>query len=481
MPFELKSYQGSCHIYTRAFKTYRVKMIIPTGETDSKVILSKRYKPYTGESDTFNNHDCHHEKLEGSVFILNQDVFSDATHIMFVTDEKASVTIDLGITSKYSWPHTYRGPTKLTYRSFCLSDTNDRKVYLMEGRYVMESNYGTVSWFELLKFNWGKGTPLCGVINGSVTLSFGIREFDPNFPCSGTNWGDLCKYIPDISVKMSARDANFLVENLFLYNRTPMKRSMYKADLGRCSQFATADYDYLDINSSMYIADFFKLRQIVSSFLEIARKPTSPKAWAGMDLAYKYGISLFIKDTSDIAHSMKRAIHGISGLTTGRGCVTHSYSDSYYTVTDEFHCKLYLGNEISRKRKFLNTLYRWDFLPTNQNIWDYIPYSFVLDWFVNIEENLDVLDYTSRAKSLPLLRALYSIKRTSHRHLTDDQMRFNFPDAGWTSITLTGDYDYIYYDRWSQATAILPEFQWEVTYPGHVLTGIELLLTRKKR
>jgi hypothetical protein len=57
----------------------------------------------------------------------------------------------------------------------------------------------------------------------------------------------------------------------------------------------------------------------------------------------------------------------------------------------------------------------WDVFPTFQNLWDLIPLSFVLDWFVDFEKYFDIVDQASYATWLQVLEVLSSTKTTFHQ------------------------------------------------------------------
>jgi hypothetical protein len=75
--------------------------------------------------------------------------------------------------------------------------------------------------------------------------------------------------------------------------------------------------------------------------------------------------------------------------------------------------------------------------PSLTNIWDLVPYSFVLDWFINIGDFLDRIDTRQRIERLNVKYVTMSTKKTT----SFDLMRSPTP--------ILGHLDLVQYHRWT--------------------------------
>lgn len=60
----------------------------------------------------------------------------------------------------------------------------------------------------------------------------------------------------------------------------------------------------------------------------------------------------------------------------------------------------------------IRQLYNWDLALSLDNVWDLIPYSFVVDWFVPLGDYLSQIDASVYYSTLPIIDVIYSIKDT---------------------------------------------------------------------
>lgn len=93
-------------------------------------------------------------------------------------------------------------------------------------------------------------------------------------------------------------------------------------------------------------------------------------------------------------------------------------------------------------------------LPTMSRVWDTLPWSFIVDYFVNISGKLQVIDLITKLALLQVGFVVNSAKVISP-FTNSDAFEFQFEDKGYTNSE--GDHFpscYQYYERW-----VLPTFQ----------------------
>lgn len=71
---------------------------------------------------------------------------------------------------------------------------------------------------------------------------------------------------------------------------------------------------------------------------------------------------------------------------------------------------MYLSPYDGRNWELLRTLNEFDLLPTPGNLWDLIPFSFVIDWLFHIDQILTALDAQSTMSVIPVLKTCVSVK-----------------------------------------------------------------------
>lgn len=113
------------------------------------------------------------------------------------------------------------------------------------------------------------------------------------------------------------------------------------------------------------------------------------KLLANLRLSEQYGIKLTIQDFADLGEFISQQNHAAALLTT-RSAGSWASKTPDGTVRTEEHWKCW----ISKARAYapaIAHLFRDD-LVGFQNVWDLIPYSFVIDWFAPVGEILQAWD-----------------------------------------------------------------------------------------
>lgn len=124
-------------------------------------------------------------------------------------------------------------------------------------------------------------------------------------------------------------------------------------------------------------------------------------ALASAYLAYQYGVKPNISDSAEA----RRIAHGLANGLIGQfdGRVTNLYGSFTYDVpTDGLgmhgdvklitRTKMVTVNDASGMLAMLLTLNQLGLLPTLARIWDLVPFSFVLDWILNLGDRFDYID-----------------------------------------------------------------------------------------
>lgn len=159
-------------------------------------------------------------------------------------------------------------------------------------------------------------------------------------------------------------------------------------------------------NMIAYVKEAVVLKETILDTIKLFRGGLNPKTISNLWLSYRYGLRLTARDTNDLISAVKQEITTLGqSYFTARG---GSQSDDFVA-----HCKLYYSpSEQSDWIAWIEKLYSWDLLPTLENVWDLIPYSFVIDWFVNVSDLLNGLDSIGYTKTMHIFSTCYSVKHT---------------------------------------------------------------------
>jgi hypothetical protein len=200
-----------------------------------------------------------------------------------------------------------------------------------------------------------------------------------------------------------------------------------KAEKTELISKAIEDAKVLTINSIAFLRDLKHIKELIVPLLKLRKKPLSAKAWANLWLSYEYGIRLLIQDIHEVVTKLPKSAVKFD--------LTHVRAASRRTVPDDldretevyYHCKVILDPKIGPIISLLDKLRRLDLVISRENMWDFIPYSFVLDWFIPIGETLAHLDLREDIDLFGAKVAILSSKATRslstyvHRYYGDQE------------------------------------------------------------
>lgn len=172
----------------------------------------------------------------------------------------------------------------------------------------------------------------------------------------------------------------------------------------QCCQQLTS----LSVNGAAYTKDLLTLRESVVQLLKLAVDIDNPKAWASLYLSLHYGLKLTINDTKKIVEEVCQSYDHIGPAKSQSSVVKEDQSAH---ITSEYHLALYTDRYSSAFAKLYNWLLRYDSVPWDtQNLWDFIPFSFVLDWFIGVGDLLDQFDASNHIQAFIIRACETSIK-----------------------------------------------------------------------
>lgn len=235
-------------------------------------------------------------------------------------------------------------------------------------------------------------------------------------------WG-VIKYVK----RRYARDRAFLADELDA--KLPYSRLIYKA---------AENIRLLDINMISFIkeqSELFKGGYLRTFFhrneaqefdallknrnVKTLKKLRKTVKFAASEyLGMHYGTKLTALDFSDIMESHLKMQEMLEATQTMGAVLSHGFflpSGTDCSVTRRFKGEIQSLTDqdltiVEASDKFVRELFEIDILPSASNIWDLIPYSFVVDWFVPLGNKLEDIEKGHYIETLHPRKTFYSTK-----------------------------------------------------------------------
>lgn len=226
-----------------------------------------------------------------------------------------------------------------------------------------------------------------------------------------------------------------------------------------------------DINGVANIKELLEFGSTVSSFAETLSKipHSAVKHAAAAWLAVHYGFKLTlldIKETSEVfqKYALKRSSLSKCQAVQNYSVDSRRYTARYQVFYDEFaEVDSYLQRLLMLTDSYLTT----------ENMWDMVPWSFVVDWFISVGDVLQSLDnYANLMQKHNVICCGRSIKGTTN--LRPSQV--NLPPEFFT-----GQLVCTYYKRAYQANLVKPSLVPSVTINpfNHLIESAALYISIK--
>lgn len=237
--------------------------------------------------------------------------------------------------------------------------------------------------------------------------------------------------------------------------------------LGDATQKAADGARYFDGNTAVYLAELVKLRESLADLKRLLSGNVTLKSLSSLYLQGQYGLRLTLLDTWELGKSLARAFDAVGvpklfSVTRGR-----ETSEGTGHVAG---CKLYYDpNTANGFARTVKGLMDWDLFPAFTNIWDIIPYSFVVDWFADVEGFLSAYDTHTYLSVLNVFSALYTYKKV---------WRAYFPGC---ALCGDGGVTVSHFRRWSTPKLIEPTPHFSGGQPlSHIPEGAALIIQALK-
>lgn len=212
-----------------------------------------------------------------------------------------------------------------------------------------------------------------------------------------------------------AIDTDFSVSIQYLFSLRKVllfdAKSKYSPDYSKLAiEFGDATQSAADAclrwtgNAIPYVKELFELKSTIADLVQLLQGDVTWDNLSSLWLSGRYGLKLTYRDTVDLIKSIIDYVKNPPSKwwTDCRGRTGSN---------PEVRAKLYV-DPMTRNgfAAVVKGLMDWDVFPTLTNAWDLIPYSFVADWFVDIEGYLQAIDTQTYLSVLNVFSCLYTCK-----------------------------------------------------------------------
>lgn len=242
-------------------------------------------------------------------------------------------------------------------------------------------------------------------------------------------------------------------------------------DYGDLALQAVSSIDANNVNMIAFLRDLKDPRAMAIKLKNLSKLKTH----ANNHLAVNYGILPTISDLKDIIAALKKAspYQDRNGFDTHNASHFASEQVGNYQFSLEQRLKIAVNKQDSGMNALADSLENIGLAPTLQNIWDLVPYSFVIDWFINVGDFLERVDTNLRLARMEIPYVTMSRKRT---------VEVNPDFYGSHGVPVIGSLKLVRYHRWTSDYCPVPplSFQNTNTASSHWLEAGALIIQRSK-
>lgn len=265
---------------------------------------------------------------------------------------------------------------------------------------VDESRYGNPSSSTIYSaFNSDSADPF-GILSLGISSPGFVECSSPYPPISVVGKDSISRAEEDLIIEY--------FDNLIKFSSAQLQAVTDDQLCDLCDS-AVDNCHFVAIDSIAYLADFVRYLKLLVQVIhgDFGALPTS---LSDLWLSGRYGARLTVSDTESLRAGVKRALNGRSPFETVHSRT--SYNPSPFRLASSYHVdlayKIYLEGDFNKMLKAIRKMMDWDIWPTLENDWDLIPFSFVLDWLVDIQGFLDDIDRRIYEQYLTVQSILWS-------------------------------------------------------------------------
>lgn len=458
------------------------------------------FKPITGPANAYGDKDCQHSHADGFVSVIRTTALRTLNNVVegnpstVIQGRRSGKWVDLGeILLVPGSPSTTsrRGVWKYmtseySFQTFA-SVWNDGDMVCTRLGYVWSLPDGTAGYTVArtnTRFNSDFRTSvptMYGRYSQTTSGRLPIKEpYDPGYPtefpnqlnpCEGFNSEDDMSRLFDRMYATISSAATSLRGAVL-----PLSNDIW----GSLSHTAAQGARSLTINTLDYGRDLMQFRNLLVDTLRLLKGKVTPKTIADAWLTYQYGFRNLFLDSGSIIQSVDRAFaRHKSKFTSCRATAVRSalahIGTKQQAATVTYHTKIYYDPDPDCFLSGVRSAMEWGYALTFQNMWDFVPFSFVVDWIAHVDTILARMDTITWYNTVNVKSVLLSSRVVVPAVPASDL----FPS--WSGHVFTGSIDFVDYCRWSQGHCPLPTLVAQSPGPFHNYVDATALILQKIR
>jgi hypothetical protein len=180
----------------------------------------------------------------------------------------------------------------------------------------------------------------------------------------------------------------------------------------------------LSINGLAFASDILGMRETINQIVDLGKRLGTISNRSVRDIARipadaqlidSYVIKTTARDVAEIISAARRSYeyyqkNVVDRIYTARAVTSSTHRDilSGWSVDITVSEKVRYDSWDQATLPFMRLLQSLDFFPSFTNVWDMIPFSFVIDWIYPIQELMSEIDTDTYVSNLPIREVLYS-------------------------------------------------------------------------
>lgn len=252
---------------------------------------------------------------------------------------------------------------------------------------------------------------------------------------------------------------------------------------GDLSLRSIEDARYLSCNTGMYAYELTQMRKSLDGVVDAVKRKNLSSV-SDLYLAYHYGAKLTVQDTRSISKAVafastfvNRKIHACCRAMSASSSIGSSWIASHWNIT--YNQKVYYDPRDEAVLKSFNTMMNWDLFPSLSNVWDVIPYSFVLDWGIGVQDALKRLDYNTYVATLNLYGSIQTIRARTDIEEEIWIRLWGLEAPSVDTSNLFSTVSYVHYTRETISSVAKPTFRIDTADSFHNYVEGAALLVQK--
>lgn len=232
---------------------------------------------------------------------------------------------------------------------------------------------------------------------------------------------------------------------------------------------AASQIPLTDVNVIAFLRDLKDPRSLIPKLenVSLLRDVSSVYLWQ------KYALLPTIDDTLSIVNSIKKYNTGPPRFRVGRAGYSKTEESAGASYSLSQRVKLVVSDQEKGYMSLLNRIDDVGMLPTLDRLWDLVPYSFAVDWLVDVGDYLKQMTARERLQRYDVRAAVVSLRREATLPLS---YAVEVPSMGYIKMVL--------YHRRATSQCPLPSITTLNARPdlsNHILEATALIIQGRRR